>query len=194
MSPQLQESVRHAAEASLCSVNAFIVQILASAVGDPARFRASVERGVESQPPELERDHRGYPIRPRDRDIHIAARNRFMTATEKELGAAEMFRLAKHHDANNPGHYVEWQRAQDRAKRQRSADAAGVMAEGGDEAAAFERAQRALRLGVDDDGFAGLAAEDEGDDTVVAGGGAGHGAVGAVDGSHVHDREHDGRV
>ncbi len=111
MSLQLQQSVRDAADASLCSVNAFVVEILASAVGDPARFRSFVERHVDSQPPELERDDLGFPVSSRERAIHGSARNQFMVATEKELGATEMFRLSKHYDANDPGFYVEWQRA-----------------------------------------------------------------------------------
>ncbi len=41
----------------------------------------------------------------------MAARNQFMTETERKLGAAEMFRLAKQYDAEDPGYYVEWQRA-----------------------------------------------------------------------------------
>jgi hypothetical protein len=91
-------------------VNAFAVQVLATAVGDPSRFRASVDAAADA-PAELERDHRGYPTGSRDRELHMAARNHFMTETERELGASEMFRLAKQHDAEDPGYYVEWQRS-----------------------------------------------------------------------------------
>jgi hypothetical protein len=110
MSPQLRDGLHAAADAAGVSVNAFAVQVLATAVGDPARFRAAID-DAPKEPAELKRDHRGYPTRPRDRDIHMAARNHFMTETEKLLGAAEMFRLAKQYDAEDPGYYVEWERS-----------------------------------------------------------------------------------
>jgi hypothetical protein len=66
--------------------------VLATAVGDPARFRAAIDDAPKERA-ELKRDHRGFPTGSRDRAIHMEARNRFMTETEKELGAAEMFRL-----------------------------------------------------------------------------------------------------
>jgi hypothetical protein len=109
MSPQLRQALRHAADRAGVSLNAYAVQVLAAAAGDPAGFRADVDEAVP--PAELKRDHRGYPTSPRDRDIHMAARNHFMTETEKMLGAAEMFRLAKQLDAEDPGHYVEWERS-----------------------------------------------------------------------------------
>ncbi len=191
MSPQLRDSVRDAADASGSSVNAFVVQILASAVGDPARFRAAVERTVE-EAVELERDALGYPLRSRDRAIHISARTEYIGTMETTLGAREMVRLVKQHDAENPGHFVEWQRQ--RRAENGSADAAGAVAEFGDEAAALQRAQCPLLFGVDDQRLTGLTPKDEADDAIVAGSGAGHGAVVAIDGAYVHDRQHDRRV
>ncbi len=110
MSPQLRDSVREAADASGSSVNAFVVQLLASAVGDPARFRAAVARTVDEEDVKLDRDELGYPLRSRDRGIHIAARTAFIGAMEETLGAREMVRLVKQHDAEDPGYFVEWQR------------------------------------------------------------------------------------
>ena len=47
MSPQLREGLREAADRAGCSLNAFAVQILATAAGDPARFRARSPHEVE---------------------------------------------------------------------------------------------------------------------------------------------------
>jgi hypothetical protein len=83
--------------------------VLATAAGDPARFRSEVDTATEVV--ELKRDHRGFPTGSTDRAKHIAARNSFMLETERVLGAPEMFRLAKQYDAEDPGYYVEWERA-----------------------------------------------------------------------------------
>jgi hypothetical protein len=108
LSPQLRQALRHAADQAGVSLNAYAVQVLATAAGDPAAFRApstSRPRGPS------ERVDLGFPTGSRDRAIHTAARNQFMIETETRLGASEMFRLAKQYDAEDPGFYVEWQRS-----------------------------------------------------------------------------------
>jgi hypothetical protein len=56
------------------------------------------------------------------------------------------------------------------------------------EPALFQRPHRALLVGVDDDGVAGLAIDDERDDAVVARVGAGHHALAAIDDPIGHAR------
>jgi hypothetical protein len=106
MSPQLREGLRAAAEAAGLSLNAFAVQVLAAAAGDPSRFREPAP-----EPPalrELERDQLGYPVDRRQRQIHIGARTHFIGEMEYALGAEEMVRLVKKYDAEDPGYFVEW--------------------------------------------------------------------------------------
>src|SRR5437016_3419936 len=49
-----------------------------------------------------------------------------------------------------------------------SADAAGVVTQLGNQSTSLQRTQRTLFLGVDHDGLARLAPEDEADDAIVA--------------------------
>jgi hypothetical protein len=91
------------------SLNAFAVQVLAAAAGDPARFRLPIP-----EPPtlrELERDRRGYPLGWRERDTHIGARNQFIVAMLDEMGSAETWPLVKKYDTEDPAYFVEWQAA-----------------------------------------------------------------------------------
>ncbi len=110
MSPQLRQALRLAADHAGCSLNAFAVQVLATAAGDPAAFRASVDEVREPAPHELERDALGYPVEWKARTEHIGARSNFIGSMEGEVGSAEMVRLVKHYDAENPSYFVEWQR------------------------------------------------------------------------------------
>ena len=110
MSPQLRDGLRDAADDAGCSLNAFAVQVLAAAAGDPGRFRVSQSQEASEAPDvdELERDALGYPLRSRERWAHAGARSEFIGTMETELGAEEMVALVKRLDAENPGYFVEW--------------------------------------------------------------------------------------
>ena len=112
MSPQLRETLRDATDDAGCSLNAFAVQVLAAAAGDPGRFRGSRphEEPRASDVDELERDALGYPLSWRERRAHIGARSDFIGAMAAELGTDEMVALVKRLDAEDPGYFVEWQR------------------------------------------------------------------------------------
>jgi hypothetical protein len=119
MSPQLREGLRNAADEAGCSLNAFAVQVLATAAGDPGRFRVSSSHD-ESETrdlKELERDALGYPLRWKERWAHSGARNEFIGTMGTELGTEEMVALVKRLDAEDPGYFVEWQRLR-RAERE----------------------------------------------------------------------------
>jgi hypothetical protein len=107
MSPYLRDALRDAADKAGCSLNAFAVQVLAAAAGDPSRFRSVAE---EAEPRTLERDALGYPLRAKERSEHIGARSDFIGTMGEEVGAKEMVALVKRHDAEDPGYFVEWQR------------------------------------------------------------------------------------
>jgi hypothetical protein len=114
MSPQLREGLRAAAAKAGCSVNAYAVQVLAAAAGDPARFRAPLPESEEVDVRDLERDALGYPLRGKERREHSAARSAFMDAMMSEAPDVWVG-LVKKYDAEDPGYYVEW-------KRQRTAE------------------------------------------------------------------------
>jgi uncharacterized protein (DUF1778 family) len=101
MSPQLRETLREAADHAGCSLNAFAVQVLATAAGDPARFRVEVDTATDAL---------GYPVRRKERSEHIGARTTFIGSMEAQFGSTEMVRLVKHYDAEDPGYFVEWLR------------------------------------------------------------------------------------
>jgi hypothetical protein len=109
MSPQLRDGLRVAADDAGCSLNAFVVQVLAAAAGDPSRFRTSrtFDAGAET---DIERDWRGFPLTGRARMLHISARCNFIDVTTSEVGFSEMVRLVRSYDAEDPGYFVEWQR------------------------------------------------------------------------------------
>jgi hypothetical protein len=111
MSPQLRDGLRDAATTAGCSLNAFAVQVLAAAAGDPGRFRQSGLREESESPDlnELERDHLGYPLERIARANHIGARTDFIGTMGDELGADEMVKAVKRIDAEEPGYFVEWQ-------------------------------------------------------------------------------------
>ena len=76
-------------------MNAFAVQVLAAAAGDPGRFRLSGSGGESESPDvnELERDALGYPLERIARAQHSGARNEFIGTMDVELGSEEMVAL-----------------------------------------------------------------------------------------------------
>jgi len=111
MSPQLREGLRQAADRAGCSLNAFAVQILAAAAGDPARFRVqSSHEEEEIGGREVERDALGYPLEWKQRWRHSVARSEFIGTMGDELGSEEMVARVKRLDAEDPGYFVEWLR------------------------------------------------------------------------------------
>ena len=109
MSPQLRDGLRVAADDAGCSLNAFVVQVLAAAAGDPSRFRPT-RSFDEVAAPEVERDGRGFPLAGRARMLHIGARCNFIEVTTSEVGHSEMVRLVRKYDVEDPGYFVEWER------------------------------------------------------------------------------------
>jgi hypothetical protein len=107
MSPQLRAGLRDAAAKSGCSVNAFAVQVLATAVGDPARFRPPDVPVPDLH--DIPRDGTGFPVGGNARREHLRARNEFIRVMSEEM-PGEMVALVKKYDAEDPGHFVEWQR------------------------------------------------------------------------------------
>ena len=89
-------------------MNAFAVQVLATAVGDPARFRSLEE--AEPDVRDLERDALGFPFGWTDRWQHSVARNEFMGVMSDQMPAEEWVPLVKQYDAEDPGYFVEWAR------------------------------------------------------------------------------------
>jgi hypothetical protein len=109
MSPQLRDGLRVAADDAGCSLNAFVVQVLSAAAGDPSRFRAP-RANDEAAEPELERDALGYPLDRKARGEHIAARTDYIAAMCREMTSGEAVVVVKKHDAEDPGYFVEWAR------------------------------------------------------------------------------------
>ena len=109
MSPQLREGLRAAAEGAGLSVNAYAVQVLAAAAGDPARFRAPVPEPEEIDVRTLERDATGYPLAWRERWAHSEARSAFMDSVMRRPDD-EWTALIRKYDREDPGFYVEWYR------------------------------------------------------------------------------------
>ena len=107
MSPQLREGLRAAAVDAGCSLNAFAVQVLAAAAGDPARFRVASEPEAELEE-DVERDRQGFPLRGRLRRLHMDARGRYIEALERagDWPAGHIRKL----DTEDPGFYVRWAR------------------------------------------------------------------------------------
>ena len=108
MAPEVRESLRSAAHDAGCSLNAFAVQILATAAGDPARFRGAARSA--SGAAEIERDDAGIPLDWKERWAHATARNEFVAVMDQQHPAAEVTALVKELDARNLGYFVEWRR------------------------------------------------------------------------------------
>jgi hypothetical protein len=108
MSPQLRDGLRATAATAGCSMNAFAVQVLATAVGDPARFRKP--EPVEPDLREIERDPTGFPLDRRERAHHAAARREFMDVMSSQLPNEQWVPLVKKYDTEDPAYFVEWAR------------------------------------------------------------------------------------
>jgi hypothetical protein len=110
MSRSLRDALHDAACAEGCSLNGYAVQVLASAVGDPARFRSGDVDIAGDGRRDVSRDERGVPLRPKDRGEHLAARQAFFDAMAAEDGAAAADRLVRRHELEDPAFFVEWSR------------------------------------------------------------------------------------
>lgn len=88
MSRPLRDALHEAAAGAGCSLNAYALQILAAAAGDPARF----------------------PLRPTDRSEHRLARRAFFDAMTEEHGASAADQLVRQHEIEDPAFFVEWAR------------------------------------------------------------------------------------
>ena len=95
MSPQLRDALRRAADNAGVSLNSYAVQVLATAAGDPACFRAEVDAAHKSPRPQQEWRHK-------------AARYAFMEAMGEEIGWAKAGPLARKYDAEDPGYFLAW--------------------------------------------------------------------------------------
>jgi hypothetical protein len=112
MSRSLRDALHAAAAAEGCSLNLYALQILASAAGDPARFRSAGTEVAEATR-DLDRDERGVPRRPRDRGEYLSARFAFFEAKEAELGVIAADRLVRQYEVENPAFFVEWSRSRE---------------------------------------------------------------------------------
>ena len=108
MAPHLRESLRDAAHAAGCSLNAFAVQVLASAAGDAARFRALDEPDAR---PALAPARQTW----RRRD----ARNEFIGVMGIEMGGVARSALVRRLDAEDPEYYLEWHHARQTGREPR---------------------------------------------------------------------------
>jgi len=96
-----------AAAADGCSLNAYALQVLASAAGDAARFRSGTIT-VGDEPRDIARGERGIPLKPKDRGEHLRARQEYFEAMAAESGAVAADRLVRQYEADDPGFFVEW--------------------------------------------------------------------------------------
>jgi hypothetical protein len=112
MAPQLRDGLKASAEFAGCSLNAYVVQVLAAAAGQRARFRGTAETGPTPEEEQdelrmLDRLPSGTPV-----DWHEATRHRhayqdwFLAAREANLTG--IGRIVGHIERNCPWHYVEW--------------------------------------------------------------------------------------
>jgi hypothetical protein len=114
MSRELREALHVAASDAGCSLNSYAIQLLASAAGDPARFKkAERPKTVDSERQELQRlprDERGYPIGMKDRIEHVAARTAFVEKVLDELEPGQSTMWIYDIDKEDPSLFVEWKR------------------------------------------------------------------------------------
>lgn len=78
--------------------------MLSAAAEDASRFR----RAEDAQA-------RVEATRPVAKWRHLKARNAFMNVMFDEQGGAATSALIRHFDAENPGYYLEWERAREAA-------------------------------------------------------------------------------
>jgi len=107
MSRSLRDALHSAAAADGCSLNAYALQVLASAAGDAARFRSGTIT-VGDEPRDIARGERGIPLKPKDRGEHLRARQEYFEAMAAESGAVAADRLVRQYEADDPGFFVEW--------------------------------------------------------------------------------------
>jgi hypothetical protein len=107
MSPALREALHSAAGEAGCSLNAYALQVLASAAGDAARFRGARDEARED-PRDIDRDERGYALDWKLRWAHMHARQEFSRVTAEETDWATAGALVRKYDRENPAFYVEW--------------------------------------------------------------------------------------
>ena len=100
MSPQLREALRRAADNAGCSMNSYAVQVLATATGDPACFRATVEAANETSQLSAGAQER----------LRREARQEFMEAKVEEIGWAEAGPLLRRYDVEDPNYFLTWQK------------------------------------------------------------------------------------
>jgi len=114
LAPQLKAGLQESAAAAGCSLNAFVVQVLAAAAGHQVRFRGTADSGptAEEQVSEvrqLDRDFMGNPVLLRERSRHICARMDWIQMMYKaNPERTDVGRLARRIDAECPWFYVEW--------------------------------------------------------------------------------------
>jgi hypothetical protein len=112
LAPQLKAALQEAAGRAGCSLNAYAVQVLASAAGDPARFRVEqLEPTVDERREHLRalpRNHYGYPDSLGERMRHCEARNAFIEHFDTTGAFNEGMAWAQALDLQRPWHYVEW--------------------------------------------------------------------------------------
>ena len=120
MTPQLRDALRAAADQAGTSLNAFAVQVLAAAAGDPARFRVGTEGSVRPGDVEIKRDERGFPLSEHEERKHRLARDEFLNAVTREQGSAVAHPLVRRLDVEDPGYFVRWK--QERLAERRSAE------------------------------------------------------------------------
>jgi hypothetical protein len=107
MSPALREALHAAADEAGCSLNAYALQVLASAAGDAARFRGARDEACEA-PRDIDRDERGNPLDWKLRWAHVHARQEFARSTAEETDWATAGVLVRKYDQENPAFFVEW--------------------------------------------------------------------------------------
>jgi len=110
MTRGLRDALHDAARAEGCSLNGYAVQVLASAAGDPARFRRGDVDFADDGRDDVSRDERGVPLRPKARSEHLAARQAFFDAMATEDGVAAADRLVRRYELEDPAFFVEWAR------------------------------------------------------------------------------------
>ena len=113
MAPSLRDGLKQAADDEGCSLNAYVVQVLAAAAGHRARFRGTVEAGptaVEQQDDlrTLPRGNSGMPVDWTEKDRHRNARGSFQTVAMSEHEQTVVVEMILFADFNCPWHYVEW--------------------------------------------------------------------------------------
>jgi hypothetical protein len=107
MSPALRDALHTSAAAAGCSLNAYALQVLASAAGDAARFRGARDEAGDD-PRDLERDRCGNPLDPKARWAHVTACSQFAEATAAESDWGVAGALVRKYDQEDPAFFVQW--------------------------------------------------------------------------------------